>query len=481
MKRKRLLIALGAMVLLGAFCATCYVFYLKQQTAALLAARVRPESLKRYERIHEALNASVPGTPAPQPNQDWPPRLPEGDAASAELLAPLKQAEAVFTRVHEQIEAKGEWEAIYEDLFSRPFSQWSEADWARLNAYVKEHRDLLADIRAMAAAPGPLYPLDLSEGWATLLPHLAPTRVLARLLQAEAIALGHAGDFEGAAADIRAGLQLAARIQGEPLVISQLVSVAIDSLTLEGVSAAFPEGRIPPALAAELARHFHANPLSESIAESIETEEGIGLDFFTHIMESGWQDTDALAEVPEWTSPGWTGYLYTSPLARPWQNLDMQAYSQIMGEFGSTLGLPYYEAREALDTLEREIEELPATRLLTRNMLPSLISIHSAIAQAEARQQLFLVGTALESYASQNGAYPERLEAVQGQANGASIVDPFTGEPFHYSMIGNGFELYSVGRDLTDDGGRDDVRDGDIVWRGETAQKAAAVKVAGLK
>jgi hypothetical protein len=70
---------------------------------------------------------------------------------------------------------------------------------------------------------------------------------------------------------------------------------------------------------------------------------------------------------------------------------------------------------------------------------------------------------------------------VQGLANGVSTIDPFTGAPYHYSSSGNGFELYSVGRDLTDDGGRNDLRDGDIVWRGATTQKKATMKVAELK
>jgi len=474
MKRRRLTAALGAATLVAAFAATYYVLYLKQQTTALLAARKTPEAVERYARIQDAVRQSAPV-------QDRESSMPAANSYQADLLQPIKQAEAVYSRVLEEIVSEGTWDTLLNELLSRPVSSWSEADWERLNTFLAEHADLLAEIRAMAATSGPLYPLDLSKGYAMELPHLAPTRNLARLLRAEAIALGHAGNFKGAAADIVAGLQLGARIREEPLLISQLVGEAIDGILYDGVADAFPEGQIPPELAAEIARYAHAASASDNMLEGIRSEHNIGLEFMAQVVDSDWQQGEDLLDQLQFQSAHadtWGIYLYTSPLGRPWQHLDAQAYGRIMSEFEATLGLPYYEARPVLDGLTREVEALPASRLFTRTNLPGLFGFHQALARDEARQQILLVGIALESYANENGSYPPHLEDIQGQANGASLIDPFTGEPFHYTPTANGFELYSVGRNLDDDGGRHDLRDGDIVWRGEEAPKATAAKVA---
>lgn len=484
MKRRRITAALGVLFVLAAFGVSYYILLLKQESAAILSARERPESVKRYERIQDALKQAKSDNPVPQTVAVT--EMPEGDPENTKLLEPLKEAEAVLERAQTELLADKEGVAFCEALLSRPVSTWSAADWERLGAFLDGHRELLDQIRAMAAGSGPLYPLDLSQGWAMELPHLAPLRAFSRLLLADALSSGHAGNREGAAADIRAGLQLAARLQGEPLLVSQLVGVAIDNLMIEGVTGAYPEGGIPPALAADIARHFATNGISESIAQSMQTEAGISLDFFAQIMESGWGgDADfmrifdsGIADSVALPLGSWTGYLYTSPLARPWQDLDMQAYAQIMNEFETTLDMPFYEVQDQLDQLQREIDELPATRVITHNMLPSLLSIHTAIAQAEAQREIFLLGAAVESYANEHGAYPTNLNEVQGLANGASTIDPFTGAPYHYSSSGNGFELYSVGRDLADDGGRNDLHDGDIVWRGATTQKTTTMKVA---
>jgi hypothetical protein len=487
MKRRRITALFGALFVLAAFGASYYVLLLKQQSATILSARETPESVQRYARIQEALKKTKTETPAPRTVAAI--EIPEGEPESTELLEPLNEAKAVLDRAQTELLADKEGVALCEELLSRPVSTWSAEDWERLGAFLGGHRELLDQIRAMAADSGPLYPLDMSQGWAMELPHLAPLRTFARLLAADALSSAHAGDRAGAEADIRAGLQLAARLQGEPLLVSQLVGVAIDNLMMEGISGAYPEGSIPPALATEVALYFAANGISESIAQSMQTEAGISLDFFAQLMESGWGGDAEFMQIFDSgiTGPGalplgyWTGYLYTTPLARPWQDLDMQAYAQIMNEFTPTLALPYYEAQEAIEQLQREVDDLPATRVITHAMLPGLLSIQTAIAQAEAQRQVFLLGVAVESYANEHGAYPTNLNDVQGLANGVSTIDPFTGAPYHYSSSGNGFELYSVGRDLTDDGGRNDLRDGDIVWRGATTQKKATMKVAELK
>ncbi len=47
-------------------------------------------------------------------------------------------------------------------------------------------------------------------------------------------------------------------------------------------------------------------------------------------------------------------------------------------------------------------------------------------------------------------------------------VDPFTGKSFVYRREGDGFIVYSLGVNRTDDGGVEDEKDrdkGDIVWR----------------
>lgn len=475
MKRERLFvyIAAGAVALL--FAGSGYVYYLQRQTAGLMAARETSPAAGRFARIQEVLHSSkgLGGATAP---------VPAGpDPETAELLEAVREAEALLARFHEEIRSETEWEDMRSDILARPVSTWSEADWNRLNAFFAAHGAFLAEVRALSNASGPLYPLELAKGLGTLLPHLAPLRNLARLLQASAITLAHNGQYHAAAAEIMAGLRLSARLGEEPLVIPQFMRAAMNGIMYDAAVRAFGPGQIPSELTAELARHFHDSDLAGAMAQGWRTQEDMGLGHLSNIINGGWangsQEWDDLFTAPGDARDSWAGFLYASPLARPLQHLDAQAYARIMDEFEQTLRMPYYEARYILEQLEREVEALPMTRVFTRNMLPPMEDAHRAIAEEQARQQLLLLGAAVEAYANEHGEYPPRLEDAQGLAHGASAIDPFTGMPFHYSAGDNSFQLYSVGQNLTDDGGRHDTREGDIVWRGSAQPKAAAANL----
>ena len=59
---------------------------------------------------------------------------------------------------------------------------------------------------------------------------------------------------------------------------------------------------------------------------------------------------------------------------------------------------------------------------------------------------------ALAMYGRTNGSYPRRLDHL-AVLSGDALKDPFTGAPLHYERTGGGYRLWSVGPNMTDDGG----------------------------
>jgi hypothetical protein len=66
------------------------------------------------------------------------------------------------------------------------------------------------------------------------------------------------------------------------------------------------------------------------------------------------------------------------------------------------------------------------------------------------------LGCALERYRLAQGRYPENLDALVPESIPALPHDVMTGEPLRYRPAPDGYVLYSVGRNLVDDGGRID-------------------------
>ena len=81
----------------------------------------------------------------------------------------------------------------------------------------------------------------------------------------------------------------------------------------------------------------------------------------------------------------------------------------------------------------------------------------------------------LAAYRTQYRRYPDSMDELRQAMNWEVPEDPFSGKDFVYRREGKGYVLYSVGRDLDDDGGGAMKLDrtaptgmsGDIVWRME--------------
>lgn len=105
---------------------------------------------------------------------------------------------------------------------------------------------------------------------------------------------------------------------------------------------------------------------------------------------------------------------------------------------------------------ERYIKEvIPRWDVVSRSLLPSL---SRAIILGERLKTDFTatrVLIALRTYMLENdGQSPVGLDEIADILPGGSLIDPFSDESLLYRPTGDGFVLYSVGPNLTDDGGQ---------------------------
>ena len=369
---------------------------------------------------------------------------------------------AAFAHLTEQRAAlvkDGRCKEAEDILQNKPVKEWTEDDWALVKEFVNASHDLVLEIRRLAAMGGPVYELDYSKGVNIELPHLAKLRDLARVLSWDATVRGHDGDYGEAVEDITAGFKLSGVLKDEPILISQLVRIAIDGICYGAVQQALPPEGVPPDLARRLIESAGRSDCRDSFVGSFSGEGFMGLDTFERIRDG--------ESIGEQTSKDTILLrLYGSMFARPWLNMDEETYAQTLGRMGEISELPFYEAHPQMEEIKQDVEDLPRTRVFSRMLLPGLMRVIEAQARLEVQLDLVQIGLSVEQYHAQNGAYPATLDAIAPSIGGGIPVDPFTGQPYRYQVSSGGFLLYSVGADLTDDGGVFDYRKGDIVWRG---------------
>jgi len=359
---------------------------------------------------------------------------------------------------------------LYSALSRRPGYKWPDDELSSIAEVLAANRDLLGEIREMADRGGPVCVLDFSEGLDLEPHHISPLHRCAALLRLDAVVMASQGNKSEAFDDIIAGMKLGDALANEPLLASQRLRTDTYATMTSTFQSLFDAGDLTreqtQRLMAHAAQAYNRHALGESLAgelymalqsfSDLRTRDPEMLDLFSELIDS----SDTVERLFLTT--------YKSTLGRPWLNMDGAAYIDIMSRASSAAELPYYEAAPQLMRLETETRNLPNTRILAKmHIVSGLSGTCEAQARHEATLDLMQMGILVEQYKASTGTYPEDLDAIVPELGGSLPVDPFTGKAYQYQPSDDGFLLYSVGSNLTDDGGRHSFGSGDIVWRGE--------------
>ncbi|MCX7592051.1 MAG: hypothetical protein N2255_10545 [Kiritimatiellae bacterium] len=316
---------------------------------------------------------------------------------------------------------------------------------------------ILALLRQAAEKPACNFELDLAQGPAVLLPHLAHMRAAVRLLVVDAWVRAEAGDLAGCFENLRVALALSRHLGNEALLFSQIVRINCDSLVIgclyEILSRTEPR-KIPTAQArtlfAELYRHL--DPRYSGFVRALDGE---------RICFGSWFFRRALAAKMSRKDLEQLGIrnvhrLYTTYVWRPLLKMEFRHYLLAMSRYRE-LGLHPYKP-DVASTLGPNL--LPRYCLMARPMILAVHKSYLAFVGHQAEINMARLGLALCLHHQGRMAYPENLGELKSLPE--PPFDPFTSAPFRYTRTRNGFILHSAGPNGRDDGkgpGSDD-----LVW-----------------
>jgi hypothetical protein len=309
--------------------------------------------------------------------------------------------------------------------------------------------------------------LGYSRGPGLLLPHAAEMRALSRFLRQKARCEALDGKREQAWRTVAAGLRSADAFRHEPVLTSQLVRMAQFGLAVETIQNVVECG-LPRSLGHELDVQIAKCEEREPLVLALDGE---------RVLFSEWafrqNPAVALEFMYVWGPSGATGLSdvlvrgvkYTlGNLWCPVMRRDRAEYNRVVQVITERAAVPF-PGRDLTD--ETLMDTVPRYCIFTRLLAGSLDYTTVNLADLTARSRIVRSGLKIIEFQQETGRLPTTLaEAVSGEA----AEDPFTGKPLHYRTEGAGFVLYSVGRDMKDDGGKAQDRSAsepttwDVVW-----------------
>ena len=326
------------------------------------------------------------------------------------------------------------------------------------------------------------YQKDLNTIAKNLLPHLSELRSCARLLAAKAKIEAENGNIDKALHTTLTGLRTSKSLSNEPVLISQLVKIAMESIALRTMEEVINKGEanlnLYQTLLSEIANE-RKNTLSKDALKGEFVIFGLpGMfrnrklaketlaDFEKKFAQMSEKEKEEVKK--HFGDSGVSGDTKKSMLKfmDEYWNEEISVYIETMFKMIPLTGKSYWEGKGKIDELARNLQKMPVKKaVLTKQLLQALIRAYTQEAKLDALLGAAEIGIANRIYRLKNGKFVDNLNQLTPEILSSLPLDPFTGKDYIYKKKDKGFIVYSVGEDLVDDGGVEkSYTKPDIVW-----------------
>ncbi len=358
----------------------------------------------------------------------------EGDPLSLADLArepipPEKNAAILLRRARSDLEAiEKELMDLYEsDGYAD--GRLSEAELKTIRSALQTYPKVIPLLEQAAACEDYDPQLDFTVGpqpfLTGYLDHVSNLRPAARVLRFRVLLLLASGEREEAIRSCITMFRLCRHFEREPIMIGYLMSLGCRGYAVEAANAVLRAGPLPEdsreALEAELALHDGV----EAYRRALKSERAYGLESFRELPgRSIWIVGRAL-----WNDAAWY-------------------YLDTIDRHVAAASRPYPEVAA---TVLAARPDPGGFRRLGHLVEPAILAGREALERTRARIRCLRVLNAVQGRAAQGVTEP-KLSDLGLPA--AATTDPYTGKPLHLEKTPRGWLVYSVGKDLKDDGGQ---------------------------
>jgi len=311
------------------------------------------------------------------------------------------------------------------------------------------------------------------------LSHVPGLRDARRALLTRALMRFQAGNFEGFRADVLTVMRLA-RLTAQSMTMVERMEVAnrLESAACTTISAAATSGKLSAKQAQLLGKDLEAlGDLGHELDTFNVSERYLVLDTLQVLARAGPVHAGGLINAA-------VGDLGGIPRINPvqfWRFVpipyedSMRSANHAYDGAMAVMAYPTFAERaRALDEWEKRINQIAGGNKVYRMTTPDwlLPAFMPAIATANRRAESVLmenrlarVSLALAAFKAEHGTYPTALAELVPASFPSIPFDSFSGKPLVYSRSGDGYSLYSVGPNMTDDAGKSTKPGDDLVVR----------------
>jgi hypothetical protein len=337
--------------------------------------------------------------------------------------------------------------------------------WPQLAAaeqFLANYRVSLDEMHQAARQGGRArFPTRFEEGITMRLPHVQNQRTVVQLLALESAVRLHRGRPDEAAESVLAMFAAARSLEQEPILISQMVRMALDGKARERLAWLLSAGALDDEQLARFDAELAMCDYQAASRRGLLGERCLGIQVFAN---------------PALLDPQTAPVVKVLGLTRAG---DEALYLQIMAEMiaaAENTGIARTQAAADTDAQIRRLAAQTSAKLrfpITLLMVPALTSFAETVNRNEAHRDATRLAVAIERFRLSQGRPPSTLDELVPKYSESLPSDPFDGASLRYRVDADEYVVYSVGSNLADDGGSSEpsAQPADVVVRISTRSK----------
>jgi len=326
------------------------------------------------------------------------------------------------------------------ELLSRT-EDFSEETGSRIAQFLGENSEALELLHEAASIEHSRYPVDYRVAMHIVLPELNEIKNCARLARLEAVWRAECNDAERALESMLSVFGVARSLAREPMVICQIVHIACHGNAVLAIERVINRTGLTDEQLVQLSGALISAEQGSDISRAFVSERCEVLSVFRN---PEYLDSDNLGFEPP--------HIVALKVQQALGLLDKGAivYLDLMSDYIETTRLPEHERKKAVEAIDVRAE---ATWVSSMPFTPLFARFITADLRRIAQLRTARAGLAIERYRLDNGKLPEKLAELVPAYLDAVPKDPFDGQELRYKRLEKGYVVYSIGRDLSDDGG----------------------------
>jgi hypothetical protein len=333
-----------------------------------------------------------------------------------------------------------------------PERQLNDRQFTTLRTERAKAEKAAEEARKLADMPRGRYHIEwVPDFYEARLDHVQEARMVASLLQVDALVRAQEGDADGALRSTRAVLQTGRSIGDAPTNIPQLIRIAQRALAVDLLERVLAQGQPSSRALADLQHLLEDEERHPTLLIAARGERA-GDDRLMEYLQAGGLNR---AEIQKQLDNVGTNGLSLSerlPLYLPGGiKRQRAALLRHMNEVVEIAKLPSEQQQEAVDRWSEAARSQP---VLVKVFAPAMNKMVDACRRSSADLRAAIVLLAAERYRQERKQLPESLAAlVQGGYLKSIPTDPYDGQPLRFRLLEDGLVVYALGRDGQDNGG----------------------------